>query len=168
MAGSRKFLRLVNEKNYAEAIAGARRQIEAGAQIVDVNMDDPMLDAKTEMTTFLRMLADDETTARVPVMIDSSSWEVVEAALKCLQGKGIVNSISLKEGEQAFLARAKFIKAMGAAVVVMAFDEKRTGRHLRATHRNMRQSLPPAHGKSRVSSFRHHFRPQHPRSGNRH
>ena len=124
VAGSRKFLRLVNEKNYAEAIAGARRQIEAGAQIVDVNMDDPMLDAKTEMTTFLQMLADDETTARVPVMIDSSSWEVVEAALKCLQGKGIVNSISLKEGEQAFLARAKFIKAMGAAVVVMAFDEK--------------------------------------------
>lgn len=124
VAGSRKFLRLINEKNYAEAVGIAVSQVEAGAQIVDVNMDDAMLDAKAEMVHFLRLLASEPDAARVPVMIDSSKWEVIEAGLKCLQGKGIVNSISLKEGEEAFLRRARFVKGMGAAVVVMAFDER--------------------------------------------
>lgn len=99
------------------------KQVEAGAQIVDVNMDDAMLDSKAEMVHFLRLLAAEPDVARVPVMIDSSKWDVIEAGLKCLQGKGIVNSISLKEGEEVFLAHAKFIKEMGAATVVMAFDE---------------------------------------------
>lgn len=123
VAGSRKFLRLINEKNYQEAVDIALKQVEAGAQIVDVNMDDAMLDSKAEMVHFLRLLAAEPDVARVPVMIDSSKWDVIEAGLKCLQGKGIVNSISLKEGEEVFLAHAKFIKEMGAATVVMAFDE---------------------------------------------
>ncbi len=124
VAGSRKFLRLINEKNYGEAIEIALKQVEAGAQIVDVNMDDAMLDAKAEMVHFLRLLASEPDVARVPIMIDSSKWEVIEAGLKCIQGKGIVNSISLKEGEEPFLAHARFIKEMGAATVVMAFDEQ--------------------------------------------
>lgn len=124
VAGSRKFLRLINEKNYAEAVDIAVKQVEAGAQIVDVNMDDAMLDANAEMVHFLRLLAAEPDVARVPVMIDSSKWDVIEAGLKCLQGKGIVNSISLKEGEEPFLSHARFIKEMGAAVVVMAFDEQ--------------------------------------------
>ena len=123
VAGSRKFLRLINEKNYEEAVAIARTQVEAGAQIVDINMDDAMLDARQEMVHFLRLLAAEPDVARVPVMIDSSKWEVIEAALKCLQGKSIVNSISLKEGEDTFLRHARFVRSMGAAVVVMAFDE---------------------------------------------
>ena len=124
VAGSRKFLRLIHEKNYAEAIDIAQKQVEAGAQIIDINMDDAMLDSRAEMVHFLNMLAGEPDVARVPIMIDSSRWEVIEAGLKCLQGKGIVNSISLKEGEEAFLRHADFIKNMGAAVVVMAFDEK--------------------------------------------
>ncbi len=123
VAGSRKFLRLINEGNYDEALSVARKQVENGAQIIDVNMDDAMLDAQKEMTHFLRLVASDPDVARVPVMIDSSKWEVIEAGLKELQGKGIVNSISLKDGEEKFIERAKYIKAMGAATVVMAFDE---------------------------------------------
>lgn len=99
------------------------KQVESGAQIVDVNMDDAMLDSKAEMVHFLRLLAAEPDVARVPVMIDSSKWDVIEAGLKCLQGKGIVNSISLKEGEEVFLAHAKFIKEMGAATVVMALTK---------------------------------------------
>jgi len=124
VAGSRKFLRLVSEKSYDEAVGIACRQVEAGAQIVDVNMDDAMLDAKSEMVHFLRLLAAEPEVAKVPVMIDSSDWNVIEAGLKCLQGKGIVNSISLKEGEELFLQHARTVKELGAAVVVMAFDEK--------------------------------------------
>ena len=124
VAGSRKFLRLINEKSYAEAVEIARAQVEAGAQIIDVNMDDGMLDAVEEMTHFLRLASAEPDVARVPVMIDSSKWEVIEAGLKCLQGKSIVNSISLKEGEDAFLRHARYIKEMGAATVVMAFDEQ--------------------------------------------
>lgn len=124
VAGSRKFLRLVNEKKYDEALAIARTQVEDGALIVDVNMDDGLLEAKEEMTTFLNLIASEPDIARVPVMIDSSKWEVIEAGLKCLQGKSIVNSISLKEGEEAFLEHARTVKQYGAAAVVMAFDEK--------------------------------------------
>ncbi|BEG98950.1 methionine synthase [Bacteroides sedimenti] len=124
VAGSRKFLRLINEKKYDEALSIARAQVEDGALVVDVNMDEGLLDAQVEMTTFLNLIASEPEIARVPVMIDSSKWEVIVAGLKCLQGKSIVNSISLKEGEEVFLERARTIRKYGAAVVVMAFDEK--------------------------------------------
>jgi len=124
VAGSRKFLRLINEKNYEEALGIARKQVEDGALVIDVNMDDGLLDAKEEMKTFLNLVMSDPDIARVPIMIDSSKWEVIEAGLKCLQGKSIVNSISLKEGEEKFIERARMIKKLGAATVVMAFDEQ--------------------------------------------
>ena len=124
VAGSRKFLRLINEKNYEEALSIARKQVEDGALVIDVNMDDGLLDAQEEMRTFLNLIMSDPDIARVPMMIDSSKWEVIEAGLKCLQGKSIVNSISLKEGEEKFIERARMIKRLGAAVVVMAFDEQ--------------------------------------------
>ena len=124
VAGSRKFLRLINEKNYEEALGIARKQVEDGALVIDVNMDDGLLDAKEEMKTFLNLVMSDPDIARVPIMIDSSKWEVIEAGLKCLQGKSIVNSISLKEGEEKFIERARMIKRLGAATVVMAFDEQ--------------------------------------------
>ena len=124
VAGSRKFLRLINEKNYDEAVEIARRQVVDGAQVIDVNMDDAMLDAPAEMAHFLRLLATEPDVARVPVMIDSSNWDVITAGLEWLQGKGIVNSISLKDGEDTFVKKAEYVRRMGAAVVVMAFDEK--------------------------------------------
>jgi len=124
VAGSRKFLRLISEKKYEEALSIARKQVEDGALILDINMDDALLDAKEEMVTFLNLLSSEPEIARVPVMIDSSKWEVIEAGLKCLQGKSVVNSISLKEGEEKFIERATFIKRMGAATIVMAFDEE--------------------------------------------
>lgn len=123
VAGSRKFLRLIKEKNYEEALSIARKQVDDGALVIDVNMDDGLLDARAEMETFLNLLASEPEIARVPVMIDSSNWEVIRTGLKCLQGKCIVNSISLKEGEEVFLQHAREIKQLGAAVVVMAFDE---------------------------------------------
>lgn len=124
VAGSRKFLRLINEKKYDEALSIARKQVEYGAQILDINMDDGLLDAVGEMTNFLNLLASEPEIARVPVMIDSSKWEVIREGLKCVQGKCVVNSISLKEGEEVFLDHAREIQRMGAAVVVMAFDEQ--------------------------------------------
>ena len=123
VAGSRKFLRLIKEGSYEEALSIARKQVDDGAMVLDVNMDDGLLDAEKEMKHFLNMLACDPDIYRVPVMIDSSNWNVVLQGLKCLQGKCIVNSISLKEGEEVFLSHASDIKMMGAAVVVMAFDE---------------------------------------------
>lgn len=123
VAGSRKFLRLISEKNYEEALSIARKQVEDGALVIDVNMDDGLLDAKHEMVTFLNLLMSDPDIAKVPVMIDSSDWNVITAGLKCVQGKSIVNSISLKEGERKFLEKAREIKRLGAATVVMAFDE---------------------------------------------
>lgn len=124
VAGSRKFLRLVNEKNYTEALKIARRQVEDGAQVLDVNFDDGLLDSKAEMVNFLNLLVSEPEIARLPVMVDSSDWDVITAGLKCLQGRSIVNSLSLKEGEPLFLARAAEAKRLGAAVVVMAFDEE--------------------------------------------
>lgn len=124
VAGSRKFLRLINEKKYNEALSIARKQVDDGAQIIDINMDDGLLDARAEMTTFLNLIAAEPDVARVPLMIDSSKWEVIEAALKCVQGKVVVNSISLKEGEEVFLEHARCLRRYGAAVVVMAFDEE--------------------------------------------
>lgn len=123
VAGSRKFLRLINEKKYEEAIGIARKQVADGAAVVDVNMDDGLLDAKAEMVNFLNMIAAEPDIAKVPVMIDSSKWDVIVAGLKCCQGKCIVNSISLKEGEEVFLSHARDVLRYGAAVVVMCFDE---------------------------------------------
>lgn len=124
VAGSRKFLRLIKEKNYEEALQIARKQVEDGAMVIDINMDDGLLDAASEMVHFLNLIASEPDIARVPVMIDSSKWEVIMAGLKCVQGKCIVNSISLKEGEEIFLKHAEDVKRMGAAVVVMCFDEQ--------------------------------------------
>ena len=124
VAGSRKFLRLINEKKYDEALSIARKQVEDGALVIDVNMDDGLLDAAQEMTIFLNLVASEPEIARVPIMIDSSKWDVIRAGLKCVQGKCIVNSISLKEGEEVFIAHAREVKQLGAAVIVMAFDEK--------------------------------------------
>lgn len=123
VAGSRKFLRLIKEKAYDEALSIARKQVEDGAMVLDINMDDGLLDAREEMASFLRRLGSEPDICRVPVMIDSSDWEVIRAGLKCVQGKSIVNSISLKEGEEKFLSHAREVKRLGAAVVVMAFDE---------------------------------------------
>ena len=124
VAGSKKFLRLINEKKYEEALQIASQQVADGAQLIDVNMDDAMLDSKQEITTFLNLIASEPEIAKRPVMIDSSRWEVIEAGLQCMQGKCIVNSISLKEGETSFLEKAQKIRQYGAAIVVMAFDEK--------------------------------------------
>ena len=124
VTGSRKFLRLIKEERYEEALDIARNQVEGGAQIIDVNMDEGMLDGVYAMTKFLNLIAAEPDISRVPVMIDSSKWEIIEAGLKVIQGKGVVNSISLKEGEEKFIEYAKKIKRYGAAVIVMAFDEK--------------------------------------------
>lgn len=123
VAGSRKFLRLIKEEKYEEALTIAQKQVEDGAQIIDVNMDEGLLDGVKEMTTFLNLMASDPDVSRIPVMIDSSKWEVLEAGLKCVQGKAVVNSISLKGGEEEFLHQARLVRQYGAAVIVMAFDE---------------------------------------------
>lgn len=124
VAGSRKFLRLINEKKYDEALSIARKQIESGAQAIDINMDDGLLDAKHEMRTFVNLLQSDPSISRVPIMVDSSRFDVIEEGLKCCQGKCIVNSISLKQGEATFLSQARTVRRLGAAVIVMCFDEE--------------------------------------------
>jgi 5-methyltetrahydrofolate--homocysteine methyltransferase len=123
VTGSKKFLRLIKEGNYEEALAIAKDQVDGGAQVIDVNMDEGMLDGEAAMTTFLNLIASEPDICRVPIMIDSSKWSVIEAGLKCVQGKAIVNSISLKEGEEKFIEQAHKVKQYGAAVIVMAFDE---------------------------------------------
>ncbi|MBI9071740.1 MAG: methionine synthase [Melioribacteraceae bacterium] len=123
VAGSRKFARLIKEKNYEEALSVARDQVEGGAQVIDINMDDAMIESKSAMVEFLNILASEPDIAKLPIMIDSSKWEVIEAGLKCLQGKGIVNSISMKEGEKVFIEHAQKILKYGAAAIIMAFDE---------------------------------------------
>ena len=124
VAGSKKFLRLIKEEKFEEALAIARDQVEGGAQVIDVNMDDALLEAKECMVDFLNLIASEPDISRIPIMVDSSKWDVIEAGLQCLQGKGVVNSISLKDGEAAFIEKAKKIKIYGAAVIVMAFDEE--------------------------------------------
>jgi 5-methyltetrahydrofolate--homocysteine methyltransferase len=124
VTGSPVFAKLVLAGDYEKAVSVARQQVEGGAQIIDVNMDEGMLDSKAAMEKFLRLIAGESEIARVPVMVDSSRWEVIEAGLKCLQGKGIVNSLSMKEGEEKFIAQAKLVRRYGAAVIVMAFDER--------------------------------------------
>jgi 5-methyltetrahydrofolate--homocysteine methyltransferase len=123
VTGSRAFLRMIKEERYEDALSVALEQVQGGAQIIDVNMDEGMIDGKAAMIKFLNLIASEPDISRVPIMIDSSKWEIIEAGLKCIQGKGIVNSISLKEGEENFINQAKKIKRYGAAVIVMAFDE---------------------------------------------
>ncbi|HMY28179.1 MAG TPA: methionine synthase, partial [Agitococcus sp.] len=124
VTGSKKFARLIREQNYAEALDVARQQVESGAQIIDINMDEGMLDSQAAMVTFLNLIASEPDISRVPIMIDSSKWEIIEAGLKCVQGKPIVNSISLKEGHEEFVQKAKLCRRYGAAIIVMAFDEQ--------------------------------------------
>jgi 5-methyltetrahydrofolate--homocysteine methyltransferase len=124
VTGSARFAKLILDGNYTEALAVARQQVENGAQLIDINMDEGLLDAEKAMTTFLNLVASEPDISRVPIMVDSSKWSVLEAGLKCLQGKGIVNSISLKEGEAEFLRQARLVRRYGAAVIVMAFDEQ--------------------------------------------
>ena len=124
VTGSKKFARLIREEKYDEALSVARQQVENGAQIIDINMDDALLDGVKAMTIFLNYLQSEPDIAKVPIMIDSSKFEIIEAGLKCVQGKCIVNSISLKEGEESFIHQAKICQRYGAAVIVMAFDEQ--------------------------------------------
>src|SRR6266498_12261 len=124
VTGSKKFARLIRENKYEEALSVARQQVESGAQILDVNMDDALLDGVNAMTTFINLLQSEPDIAKIPVMIDSSKFEIIEAGLKCVQGKCIVNSISMKEGEAKFIEQAFICRSFGAAVIVMAFDEK--------------------------------------------
>jgi len=123
VAGSRKFLRLIKEEKFDEALDIARHQVDGGAQIIDINMDDGLIDGKEAMVRFLNLIAAEPDICRVPIMIDSSKWEIIEAGLQVVQGKCVVNSISLKEGEEKFIWEATQIKRYGAAVIVMAFDE---------------------------------------------
>ena len=123
VTGSRAFSRMIKEGDFESALAVAREQVEGGAQILDVNMDEGMIDGKAAMIRFLNLLAAEPDIARIPIMIDSSKWEIIQAGLRCVQGKGVVNSISLKEGEQVFIDQAREIRRFGAAVIVMAFDE---------------------------------------------
>src|SRR5690606_16439282 len=123
VTGSRKFLRLIKEEKFEEALEVARDQVEGGAQIIDVNMDEGMLDGKQAMITFLNLIASEPDISRLPIMIDSSKWEIIEAGLQVVQGKSVVNSISMKEGEAEFIRQAKLVRRYGAAVIVMAFDE---------------------------------------------
>ena len=123
VTGSRKFLRLIKEEKYEEALSIAKEQVEGGAQIIDINMDEGMLDGEYAMTKFLNLIAAEPDISRVPIMIDSSKWDIIEAGLKVVQGKCVVNSISLKEGEEQFIHHAKLIKRYGAAAIIMAFDE---------------------------------------------
>src|SRR5437868_3906003 len=124
VTGSKAFARMILAGQFEQALAVARQQVENGAQVIDINMDEAMLDSKAAMVRFLNLIAAEPDIARVPLMIDSSKWEVIEAGLKCVQGKPIVNSISLKEGEAEFMRQARLVRRYGAAVIVMAFDEK--------------------------------------------
>jgi len=124
VTGSKAFARMILNGQYDEALSVARQQVENGAQVIDINMDEAMLDSKAAMVRFLNLIASEPDISRVPVMIDSSKWSVIEAGLQCVQGKAIVNSISMKEGEEPFRQQAKLIRRYGAATVVMAFDEK--------------------------------------------
>ena len=143
VTGSRRFARLIKEEDYQTALEVALDQVRGGANILDVNMDEGMLDSEACMRTFLNLIATEPEVARLPIMIDSSKWSVIEAGLECVQGKAIVNSISLKEGEADFLEKARHVQRFGAGVVVMAFDETGPGRHDRAEGRDPRARLPP-------------------------
>src|SRR6478609_4675559 len=123
VTGSKKFARLIRENKYEEALSVARQQVENGAQIIDVNMDDALLDGVQAMTTFINLVQSEPDIAKIPIMLDSSKFAIIEAGLKCIQGKCIVNSISMKEGEEKFIEQAEICRSYGASVIVMAFDE---------------------------------------------
>ena len=146
----------------------ARDQVANGAQIIDINMDEGLIDSETAMVEFLNLIAAEPDIASVPVMIDSSKWTIIEAGLKCVQGKPLVNSISMKEGEEAFLHHARLVRAYGAAVVVMAFDEVGQADTLRAQGRDLHPRLQAADRTGRLPAGRHHLRSQHLRGRHRH
>ena len=168
VTGSKMFARLIREEKYDEALAVARQQVENGAQVIDINMDEAMLDSQASMTRFLNLIASEPDISRVPVMIDSSKWSVIEAGLKCVQGKPVVNSISMKEGEEPFLRQARLCRRYGAAVVVMAFDEQGQADTLERRKTDLRARLQAAGRRSGLSAGRHHFRSQCLRHRHRH
>ncbi len=168
VTGSKKFARLILNEKFDEAIAVAREQVEGGANIIDVNMDEGMLDGEAAMTRFLNLVSAEPEICRVPIMVDSSKWSVIEAGLKCVQGKAIVNSISLKEGEEAFLHQARLVRRYGAAAVVMAFDEQGQAVDTDRKVAICRAGLQAAHRAGRLPAGRHHLRPQHPHRRHRH
>ena len=168
VTGSKAFARMILNEQFDEALSVARQQVENGAQVIDINMDEAMLDSQAAMTRFLNLIASEPDISRVPIMIDSSKWSVIEAGLKCVQGKAIVNSISMKEGEDEFIRQAKLCRRYGAAVIVMAFDEQGPGRHLRAQDRDLRARLRRADRAGRLPAGRHHLRPEHLRDRHRH
>jgi 5-methyltetrahydrofolate--homocysteine methyltransferase len=161
VAGSKLFLNLIKDQKFEEALQIARDQVANGAQIIDVNMDDGLIDGVHAMTTFLNLIASEPDIAKVPIMIDSSKWEIIEAGLQVIQGKGIVNSISLKEGETDFIDKAKKIKRYGAAVIVMAFDEKGQADTFERRLEIAQKSYDISDPKSRFSTRRHHSRSQY-------
>jgi 5-methyltetrahydrofolate--homocysteine methyltransferase len=154
--------------DFEKAVSVARQQVEGGAQIIDVNMDEGMLDSKAAMEKFLRLIAGESDIARVPVMVDSSKWEVIEAGLKCVQGKGIVNSISLKEGEEKFIAQAKLVRRYGAAVIVMAFDERGQADTLERKIEVCARSYKVLTEKVGFPAPGHYFRPKYSNRRHRH
>ena len=167
VTGSKAFARMILEGRFDDALAVARQQVENGAQVIDINMDEAMLDSQAAMERFLKLIASEPDISRVPIMIDSSKWEVIEAGLKCIQGKGIVNSISMKEGEAKFIEQARLARRYGAAVIVMAFDEEgQADTYARKTEICKRAyDLLTEH---RLPGRRHHLRPEHFRHRHRH
>ena len=168
VTGSAKFRKLITAGDYTAGLAIAREQVENGAQIIDVNMDEGLLDSEKAMVTFLHLIAAEPDIARVPIMIDSSKFQVIEAGLKCVQGKCVVNSISMKEGEEAFIHHAKIVRRYGAAVVVMAFDEKGQADTHRAQDRDLQARLRHPGRQGRLPAGRHHLRSEHLRGRDRH
>ncbi len=168
VTGSAKFRKLIEAGSYDDALSVAREQVESGANVLDVNMDEGLLDSEKAMTTFLNLIASEPDISRVPVMINSSKWVVIEAGLKCVQGKAIVNSISMKEGEEPFLKQARKILRYGAAVVVMAFDETGQAETAERKFAICQRAYKLLDGARRVLARGHHLRPQCFRGRNRH
>jgi 5-methyltetrahydrofolate--homocysteine methyltransferase len=168
VTGSKAFSRLILAGDYPEALSVARQQVESGAQVIDVNMDEAMLDSQAAMTRFLQLVAAEPDISRVPIMIDSSKWSVIEAGLKCVQGKSIVNSISLKAGEEEFIHQAKLARRYGAAGGRHGLRRKGPGRHPQAQDRDQRALLQDPHRAGRVPARGHHLRREHLRGGHRH
>ena len=168
VTGSPKFAKLILNGSYEEALSIARQQVEGGAQMIDVNMDEGMLDSEKSMVHFLNLVASEPDIARVPVMIDSSKWSVIEAGLKCVQGKAVVNSISLKEGEEVFKRHARLIKRYGAGMVVMAFDEAGQADTLERRVEICTRAYRILTEEVGIPPHRHHFRPKHSHGGHRH
>ena len=168
VTGSARFRKLIEANDYPAALEVARQQVENGANMLDVNMDEGMLNSEAAMVTFLNLIAAEPDISRVPIMIDSSKWSVIEAGLKCVQGKAVVNSISLKEGEGPFLEHARKVRRYGAAVVVMAFDEKGQAESATRKFEICRRAYQAPDREGRLPARRHHLRSQHLRRRHRH